>query len=320
MSGLAEQRLLARRLRQRGHTYVEVAVALRRQYALNYRVAFRMANGWSQRDAAEEWNKRWLDDQKTAKNFSYWEQWPGSTGHAPSLETVRKLAELYRCRVADLFADLGDYRSEDPATAGRASFLRQRQEISNREAPHGWYVKSLATWLRLDLDSPIALEDRTVIAARDGLQEIVTSMSVPRRAADASPRHDLEVELLVGGALVLREQPHESQFRHVVALPRPLRTGDEHFYRLSIRIPPGQMMSQHAVQIPLQRSDSYQLTVRFSLDRPPTAIWLLDGVPPAVLRDREPRSRQVEADRFGEITVRFEDLLQGQAYGLRWQF
>lgn len=30
-----------------------------------------MARDWSQRDAADEWNKRWPDDPKTFKNFSY---------------------------------------------------------------------------------------------------------------------------------------------------------------------------------------------------------------------------------------------------------
>jgi hypothetical protein len=55
-------------------------------------VAFRYAHGWSQRRAADEWNKRWPDELKTFKNFSHWESWPGSTGHAPIFDNLSKLA------------------------------------------------------------------------------------------------------------------------------------------------------------------------------------------------------------------------------------
>jgi hypothetical protein len=45
---------------------------------LNARVALRYAHEWSQRQAADEWNKRWPDELKTFKMFSYWEQWPSA--------------------------------------------------------------------------------------------------------------------------------------------------------------------------------------------------------------------------------------------------
>jgi hypothetical protein len=69
----------------------------------------RQAHGWSQPQAAERWTEIWPDDPKTFKNFSYWEQWPGQTGHAPSLETLDRLARLYECRVTDLLGDCHDY-------------------------------------------------------------------------------------------------------------------------------------------------------------------------------------------------------------------
>jgi hypothetical protein len=72
-----------RSLRAEGKSRVEVAEALRQRYRFNARVAFRYAHEWSQRQAAEEWNKRWPDDLKTFKNFSYWEQWPSRTGMPP---------------------------------------------------------------------------------------------------------------------------------------------------------------------------------------------------------------------------------------------
>jgi len=110
-----ERDRLARSLRASGTSWVDVAAVLRQRYRVNARVAFRYAHGWSQRRAADEWNKRWPDELKTFKNFSYWEQWPGSTGHAPSFDNLSKLAELYECATSDLLVDLPDFRHLDNA-------------------------------------------------------------------------------------------------------------------------------------------------------------------------------------------------------------
>lgn len=117
-----QQRDLASQMRERQCTWVQIAHDFRDRFGVNMRVALRVARDWSQRDAADRWNQRWPADPKTFKNFSYWELWPGRTGHAPSLEVLGRLAELYECRVADLVDDCADFRASDPAHRDRRQF------------------------------------------------------------------------------------------------------------------------------------------------------------------------------------------------------
>jgi transcriptional regulator with XRE-family HTH domain len=99
----------AAQLRQQGRSWAEIGAVFQATYRVNPRVALRQAHGWSQPQAAERWTEIWPDDPKTFKSFSYWEQWPGRTGHSPSLDTLDRLARLYECKITDLLTDCRDY-------------------------------------------------------------------------------------------------------------------------------------------------------------------------------------------------------------------
>ncbi len=123
------QALHAAKLHEEGRSWAEIGVAFQVTYRVNPRVAMRQAHGWSQPQAAEEWTKIWPDDPKTFKNFSYWEQWPGQTGHAPSLETLDRLARLYECRITDLLGDCRDYGTRPTASLT----IRDRGAVQRRD-------------------------------------------------------------------------------------------------------------------------------------------------------------------------------------------
>ena len=85
------------------------------------RVACRLAHGYSQTAVIDRWNHTWPDEAKTFKNLSYWEQWPASTGYAPSLRVLQRLAHLYDCHVADLVSDIP---TEAPTTVRAEAVAR----------------------------------------------------------------------------------------------------------------------------------------------------------------------------------------------------
>jgi hypothetical protein len=120
-------------MRAEGKSWVEIAYEFRGRYGVNARVAIRLAHGWSQADVAREWCTRWPDDPRSDQNLSSWERWPES-GHAPSLGTLMRLAEVYQCDLSHLVADLGCYSHMDEvharATARSNPARSRRREVA----------------------------------------------------------------------------------------------------------------------------------------------------------------------------------------------
>jgi tetratricopeptide (TPR) repeat protein len=196
--------LLVRSLRAEGKSRVEVAEALRQCFRVNARVALRYARGWSQRQAADEWNRRWSDEWKTFKSFSCWEQWPSRTGNAPSFDNLAKLAELYECSVSDLLADLPNFRHLDTAAKVQETALALRKPDAGLVVPSDSAVWATATGLALP-DTFIAL-----------LMQYLESLAPADRGVRITPRErDRAYHRLVD---FLRSWAHTMYRRHTLRL------------------------------------------------------------------------------------------------------
>jgi transcriptional regulator with XRE-family HTH domain len=142
---------LSRRLRNRGFTWGQIGAQIGREERVNVRVAMRLAHGYTQTEVARLWNVRWPSKSGRAgisdKNVSYWETWPES-GHEPSLETYKRLAQLYECDVGDLIEDDEGRLDAKMPTAGP---LLPYTELADSE-----YLQSL----REQIEHIVKLENR----------------------------------------------------------------------------------------------------------------------------------------------------------------
>jgi len=214
---------VVRSLRAEGKSWVAVAEALRQRYRFNARLALRYAHGWSQRQAADEWNKRWPDELKTFKMFSYWEMWPSSTGHAPTFDNLSKLAELYECAVSDLLVDLPDFRHRDTAVGPPETALTVCKPDAGLVMPSDVAVWATAAGLALP-DNVVAL-----------LMQYLGSLAPTDHEVRITPRdRDRAYHRLVQ---FLRSWAHTMDRRDVlgvlawaasIASVFPITAGDEH--------------------------------------------------------------------------------------------
>lgn len=312
---------LATDLRRSGQSWVSIAEALRSRFGLNARTAMRVAHTWSQNDVSDEWTARWPDDAKSFKNISNWERWP-ETGHAPSLDVLSRLAELYSCSVSDLVADLADFRAADVPPKNTvpdpSSFWPSPKETHGSlspasRPPREWYVEALRSLVRLDSAVPEVIEERRIVSTVDDLTELSTSITIPQDIMEAGK--PLSTDMQYGGILTADQHAVDGRYGVSIRIGHRLMAGDRYEYSIRHRITPSR---PHYVCQPLVRCDYFELRMRFNQERLPAAVYRLDGLVPRAL-DEGTTGVPVELDRVGEVVVRFQDLDMGLAYGLRWQ-
>jgi hypothetical protein len=199
----------------------------------------------------------------------------------------------------------GQTAAQPPAPAGRGG--------------QNWFTESFTALVRADIEPVEVIQRKTIVATVDGVAQITTSVNVPRHPDALGQPVGLESELLYGGSLELRQQPHDSFFANVIVLPRPLDADERHEYSLRLRMPPGQRMASHFLHVPFGRSDRFELRVKFDPERLPRTVWVLRDAPTAVIYQPEPAAETVIPDRFGEVQASFRDMRPGLGYGVRWR-
>ncbi len=181
-----------------------------------------------------------------------------------------------------------------------------------------WYLASLDVFLRLDTETPETFEERTIVAAVDGLTELETSISVPPHSAADDKSRQLETEVVWGARLTAQEKVSSSYFGLVISLPKPLRVGEEHTFASRTRIPTGQLMAPRYVAIPFVRNEFFRIRIRFNPAALPRRIWRVDAAPPQVVYDQQPSEDLLAPNDFGEVGAEFENLRRGFGYGIAW--
>lgn len=177
----------------------------------------------------------------------------------------------------------------------------------------GWHTGSLRALLRMDVDPPQLVEERTIVATADGLEEIEVRLSAPGDGAG----NPIAATVLYGGEITASERIASSHRKFALRLPEPLPAGRQHEYGVRFTAHPRDVMPPYYVLTPLQPCARFSVRVRFG-GGVPTRIWRVDGIPPRAFDDYTPENGLVDADRFGEVALEFSRLHQGLSYGVRW--
>ncbi|MEQ0561014.1 hypothetical protein ABJI51_18165 [Amycolatopsis sp. NEAU-NG30] len=205
------------------------------------------------------------------------------------------------------------------------SFARLAAEIEAGTQPgvdadpdRGWFVKRLKALVRLDTAEPELIEEREIVATREGLCLISAQFTVPRLGDGRDGERCVAADAQHGVRIRHGEREGLRHFRWLLDLPRPLARGESHTYSLVLRIRDGKPIRPSYTFLPLVTCESFTVRVRFDPLRPPRAVWRLDRVAPSVLTDPPQPGPDLPLDGAGEVAQEFTAPQLGYAYGLRW--
>jgi hypothetical protein len=181
-----------------------------------------------------------------------------------------------------------------------------------------WHLARLRALLLLDRAEPLAIEERTLVAARDDLAEISIATSIPVPRGMAANEHAAELKVLYGGSLIGTTWPTATYLRYAIRLPQPLRRGQVHEFGVAVTTPSGQPFNpRYAIQ-PLRRCDEFDLRIRFGPGVREQSVWRIDGLPRGMADDFADPEALIHPDATGDIHMRYQHLKTGLVYGARW--
>jgi hypothetical protein len=221
---------------------------------------------------------------------------------------------------------LADYLQRDKRSARRRVTQAINRVAESLEAwdqdsgnPYGdWYLARLSTVLRLDGPQLTAVEDRTVVANRVGLTDILISTNIPRApGADTEDRLP-EFAVLSGGTLVESARPTLTYFRYTIHLAHPLRRGETHELSTSVTIPSDLLAAPQYVFQPILRCDEFRVRILFGPQGQSKRVWKISGLAHGMVDGFDDPATLIHPDAAGNIELRYRHLLIGRAYGARW--
>lgn len=95
-------------------------------------------------------------------------------------------------------------------------------ERGEQDPDKGWFVKRLTAVVRLDTPVPTLIEERLIVATRDGLSRISAQFTVPRVEDGTDAERDVTADAQFGVRLGEPIRQGQRHFRWLLDLPRPL--------------------------------------------------------------------------------------------------
>ncbi|WP_345033202.1 hypothetical protein [Kutzneria kofuensis] len=195
------------------------------------------------------------------------------------------------------------------------------KRVDPLDPERGWAVRRLRVLVRLDRPVPEVIEERTIVATRDGLDHIVARFSVPRRSDGADIDREVHAEMQHGARIVEANRLGAGHFRYLLALPRPLAWNEPHTYAIVFQVRDGQPIADHYVFTPLVSCALFEARVRFDAARRPLAVWRTERTVPRTLPHRgRPDGPLLALDGADEVAARFDHPEQGFSYGVCWRY
>jgi hypothetical protein len=188
--------------------------------------------------------------------------------------------------------------------------------VQTGRSPHGvgtdWMVDELRTLVRLDRPGAVLIQERKIIAVRDDVEHVSSTIGLPGRA------EEFHVEVLFGGTLKIVER-RSTVIRYAIELPSTLRQGEFHTYAVQLRFPDDQPLAPHYVLQPAVQLRRFALRVRFDSSHMPTQVWRVDTALHREIDDPDAGDAMLP-DRAGEVIATFNDFRPGHAYGVAWSW
>jgi hypothetical protein len=189
-------------------------------------------------------------------------------------------------------------------------------EVQEIEYGEPWRLQHFSALLRLDGPTPVCTERRTIVATREGVDQIPWSISLPKAGDDPV---GLDVQVLQGAVLARMERPSPRRFQLQLRLPHTLRAGQTHSFSLDVCVPLGQQIPPTYVFWPERPCDRFDLVVRFHPDRLPQLVWRVADVFHRDADELEPGPDLLRVDCIGEVSASFLRPRPGRGHGIQWK-